>query len=207
MNLHYINLKSRTDRNELMIKNWSEIVALNRVDGVLLEKEQWGTKGCFEGHKKAFESVKNTAKIRSRDAFHIIAEDDIIPAKNFNEKLIQKAFKDLFYYAADWSVLMVGFNVTQQSSFKQASAYLAKAEKFVVAGHCYIVNPKFYDTWEKELNNPKHENNLDCLLIDLQLKHNVYMCVPSLCYQYESYSDNSKMIVGNTESTKKYFVE
>lgn len=198
MNLYYINLDSRTERKELMQKNWGEIVDLIRVPGVKIEAEKFGAKGCFLAHKEAFRQIED-----SEDFGGAIGEDDIIPTSNFREKLWGCA-EDI---PKDWDLLMVGFNVSIRSKFTKITERISKANEHITAGHCYIINPSFYETWAKELENPANCQNLDVLLLNIQVKHNVYMCNPTLCYQYESYSDNSNRIVGNTQSTKTYFKE
>lgn len=194
---YYINLNGRTERRELMMKTWQDIVNLRRIPGVEIPAEEFGAKGCFQAHKNAFSESSMSNELS------LIMEDDIMPTSNFEQKL-QDVLREL---PNDWCILMVGFNTNDQSEFLKINDKIAKAKKYIMAGHCYIVNPKFYRTFYQELRNPSHGENFDSLLINLQQEHSIYMCVPTLCYQYSSYSDNSKSIMHNTESTKKYFSE
>lgn len=197
MKAHYINLDSRADRSYLMQKNWDGIVKLNRIQGVVIPTETFGAKGCFKGHYNAFQEVKKSNDLQ------LICEDDIIPTSDFRKKLIYSFSK----LPEDWFILMIGCNVSKRTEFKKVSDCISKAIAHVTAGHCYIVNPKYYNTFEEELNSDQNGENFDVLLMRLQLKYNIYVCIPTLCYQYESFSNNSNRIVGNTETTKLYFEE
>lgn len=194
---YFINLDSREERRELMQQRWGETVNLKRIQGVKLPNEQFGARGCFAGHTNAFKTLKEFQGLR------IVMEDDIIPTSNFTNKLLAC----LSELPKDWNVLMLGFNISARTKFTKVTEKISKANWNVLAGHCYIINPSFYEIFEKELENENNAENFDVLLMNLQLKYNVYMCVPTLCYQYESFSDNSNRVVGNTESTKKYFQE
>ena len=199
MNLYFINLDSRADRLARMVKDWSREMNLYRIPGVKIESEKFGAKGCFQAHENAFR------KVRKSKTLSIIAEDDIVPTNNFTNKLIS-CINNL---PDDWVMLMVGFNISEASVFTPMKGGISKAGSDITAGHCYIVNPKFYPIYDYVLSleaGSKH-SNFDMLLLNLQKKHSVYMCTPALCYQYESFSDNSNRVVGNTESTKKYFQE
>lgn len=194
---YYINLNNRVDRHYKMQSDWRGLVSLNRINGIKLDQEKYGAKGCFRSHVSAFKEVCKSNELS------IIMEDDIVPTSSFVEKL-NNCILEL---PNDWQMLMLGFNVSEFTSFSKVTDNISKANSHVVAGHCYIISPKFYKEFEAELNNIDNGENFDVLLINLQKKYNIYMCVPTLCYQYESFSDNSNAVVGNTQSTKKYFSE
>ena len=100
---------------------------------------------------------------------------------------------------------MLGYSATERSDFHLVSNNMCRVNSHVLSGTCYIVNPSFYGRMLAEYSNEIHQNNLDSLIMVLQEKYNFYMAMPSLCYQYKSYSDNSKMILENTEFTKTFF--
>lgn len=198
--LYYINLAHRKDRAELMEENWSELgISANRVAAISFPEEKFGTKGCYQSHKKVLELI--SMFFDPFDGTIVISEDDVIPSKSFNDRL-EVIMNEI---PSDWNILMLGHSTTERSKFHHVTNNICKAVQNVLSGTCYVVNPKFYKTLLSEYNNNKGESDLDSLLMYLQKKYNVYMALPSLCYQYKSYSDNSKMILDNTELTKTYF--
>lgn len=194
---YYINLTAREDRKELMEKNWCELVSLNRLSATHFPEDNFGTRGCFESHKNALQLIS----MGGGSELSIICEDDIIPSDSFKNRL-EILLSEL---PKDWSVLMLGYSATERSDFHLVSNNMCKANSHVLSGTCYIVNPSFYGRMLSEYSNEIHQNNLDSLIMVLQEKYNFYMAMPSLCYQYKSYSDNSKMILENTEFTKTFF--
>ena len=197
MKAHFINLAGRADRNYLMQKNWEGIVQLQRIQGVIFPDEKFGAKGCYKGHFNAFQEAKKS------NTLSVICEDDIVPTSDFIKKLTS-CVKELPF---GWTMLMVGCNCNERTTFEKITNNISKAVSHVTAGHCYIINPFFYDRFQAELDNPENGENFDVLLMNLQKKYDVYVCIPTLCYQYESFSNNSNRIVGNTITTKKYFKE
>ena len=194
---YYINLSSRVDRKELMEKNWGSIVNLKRLSATCFPEDQFGTRGCFESHKKALQLLM----LDNSKELSIICEDDIIPSDSFVNRL-EILITEL---PKDWNVLMLGYSATERSEFHYVSNNMCRANKHVLSGTCYIVNPDFYSRMLLEYSNEIHQYNLDSLIMVLQEKFNFYMAMPSLCYQYKSYSDNSKMLLENTELTKTFF--
>lgn len=199
LDLHYINLDHRTDRNELMIKNWEGKVILNRVQATMFLEDKFGTRGCFESHRKVLKMISIDSATNKE--LCIIAEDDIIPSESFNDKL-EVILSEI---PEDWDILMLGYSISDRSKYHRVSNNIAKATQHVLSGTCYMVNPKFYELMLEEYKKVAYGSDLDAMLMVIQKKFNVYMAIPSLCYQYQSYSDNSKMILDNTEMTKAFF--
>ena len=199
LDLFYINLDHRTDRNDLMIKNWEGIVSLNRVQGTIFPEHKWGQAGCFESHRKVLKMLSIDSSTKKE--LSIIAEDDIIPSQSFNDKL-EVIFSEI---PRDWDILMLGYSISERSKYSRVSNNVAKANEHVLSGTCYMVNPSFYELILEEYKKEAYGQDLDAMLMVIQKKFNVYMAMPSLCYQYQSYSDNSKMILDNTKMTEAFF--
>lgn len=199
LDLFYINLDHRTDRKELMDKNWEGIVSLNRVQGTIFPEHTWGQAGCFESHRKVLKMLSIDSS--TKQELSIIAEDDIIPSQSFNDKL-EVILSEI---PRDWDILMLGYSISERSRYSRVSNNIAKANEHVLSGTCYMVNPKFYELMLEEYKKEAYGQDLDAMLMVIQKKFNVYMAIPSLCYQYQSYSDNSKMILDNTKMTEAFF--
>jgi GR25 family glycosyltransferase involved in LPS biosynthesis len=191
---YYINLDHREDRKTLMEQNWNNLVELNRFNAV---KHDVGLHGVYESHYRVLKMLYDRCEPLS-----IIMEDDVIPCKDFNERL------NLFMseLPTDWDIFMLGFFSTERSSFEKVSENIYKAKDRICGGQCYIVNPKSYDKILSKFDNKHYAMNLDVLLLDVQKTDNVYLSIPTFTYQYDSYSDNSKSdssIV--SQATKIYF--
>jgi len=211
IDLFYINLDHRTDRNDLMIKNWEGIVCLNRVKGTVFSEHKFGTAGCYESHRKILKMLCIENINREQQQLCIIAEDDIIPSQSFRDKL-EVILSEI---PRDWDVLMLGYSISERSKYnfaysqsncKRVSNNIAKANEHVLSGTCYMINPKFYELMLEEYKKEAYGQDLDSMLMVIQKKFNVYMAMPSLCYQYQSYSDNSKMLLDNTKMTEAFFL-
>lgn len=201
LDLFYINLDHRTDRKELMINNWKGIVSLNRVQGTVFSEHKFGTQGCFESHRKVLKMLSIDSANKEEQELSIIAEDDIIPSQSFNDKL-EVILSEI---PRDWDILMLGYSISERSRYCRVTNSIARANEHVLSGTCYMVNPNFYELMLEEYKKEAYGQDLDAMLMVIQKKFNVYMAIPSLCYQYQSYSDNSKMILDNTEMTKAFF--
>ncbi len=176
-NARYINLDRRTDRKDLMEYNWAEKVNLTRFPAIVS-----GTKG---GHGNY---ASHRAIISSVEDFTIIMEDDIIPCSGFEARL------DLFLkeLPEDWDVFMLGFFASDRSRFSQISEHLHRVEDHICASHCYVVNPKSKDKILAEMDNVRNDQNIDVFLLNAQKYMNFYIPIPSFCFQYQSFSDNSQ---------------
>ncbi len=203
LNFHYINLDKRPERELLFEKTWLPHGRPLRVQAIDLSKSEQGTLGCYLSHKRAFEQIPQPPHQILN--FHIICEDDAVPCSDFKDRLI----KIIGEMPNDCDILMLGYSITKNSKFTKVSELVSKADKYVLAGHCYLVNPAFYKTMQ-DLHNrigtkEKPFDNFDLMLNYLQQNHNVYMAMPAMAYQYNSYSDNSNRIVGNTHFTETFF--
>lgn len=206
LNLHYINLAKRPERNELFLKNWQTHGNCHRVDAFDLSEQKQGTLGCYLSHKKAFETILTLTQQETRNpqptTINIICEDDAVPCSDFTHRL-QTVMQQL---PNNWDVLMLGYSTSKNSQHAEVSELIHKANKFILAGHCYMVNPNFYQTLNALHNRQlKPFDNFDLMLNYLQQNHNVYMAIPAMAYQYSSFSDNSNRVVGNTSMTETYF--
>ncbi len=118
MNIHYINLKRRTDRDQLFLKRnhfINNLVKVDAIDGTRLDREQLidnkiispdltdysdGAIGCALSHLKLWElSIKNQQVIT-------IAEDDAI----FNRDFDRYSNKVLEQLPPDWDICLWGWN-------------------------------------------------------------------------------------------------
>lgn len=196
---YYINLDKRKERADLMQKNWSGIIDVKRFSAYDLTEKKQGTKGCYMSHVMAI-ALHNAMK----NEFPIIMEDDIIPCKDFVSRL-NLFIKEL---PKDWDIFMLGYSIHDSSKYEKVTEHIMRAKEWVGAGHCYMINhEKIKGLLGLAATESLHENNLDIFLNYLQKKHNVYMAVPSLCYQYSSFSDNSGMLLDNTKYTETFFKE
>lgn len=177
-NATYINLERREDRKVLMQRNWEDIVNLSRFPAI---EAQVGGHGNYASHRVIIETMPN-------DSLTIIMEDDIIPCNDF-ENSLDLAINSL---PKDWDMLMVGHFTSDRTKSTKLSDYIHKAEDHVVASHCYIVNPLSREKVMAEFSNKRNDKNIDVMLLNIQKYAYVCMAMPSLCYQYQSFSDNSK---------------
>ena len=194
MNAHYINLDHREDRKILMEQNWKGLVNLHRFPAI---KNDIGLHGVYESHYSVIKMLHDR-----NEPMSIIMEDDVIPCKDFNDRL-NLFMKDL---PTDWDIFMLGFFSTERSKFDNVSGHIYRAKDRICGGQCYIVNPKCYEKILSKFDNKHYGMNLDVLLLDVQKTENVYLSIPTFTYQYNSYSDNSNSdssIV--SEATKVYF--
>lgn len=197
MKFFYINLTKRPERRDLFEKNWSKFGNTVRVDAIDMSSNKEGTMGCYLSHKKAFTDIYQSHKIAPE--INIICEDDAVPCNDFPDRM-KKTLSDI---PLDWDILMLGCSITKNSQWSEINPLLCKAKKFVLAGHCYVVNPSFHDKM-LDLHN-RGFASFDIMLMYLQEHHNVYFANPSMAYQYDSFSDNSNRIVGNTHFTETFF--
>ncbi len=172
----YINLDHREDRKSLMEKNWSSILELKHFPAIVSGTK--GGHGNYASHRRIINYVED---------FTIIMEDDIIPCSDFESRL------DLFMkeLPEDWDVFMLGFFASDRSRFYKVSEHLYKVSNDICASHCYVINPKSKDKILKEMDDPRNDRNIDVFLLNAQKYMNFYIPIPSLCYQYQSFSDNS----------------
>lgn len=189
-NAIYINLDRRNDRRDLMEQNWHRIVNLTRFPAIEAAK---GGHGNYASHRSIISGLTDIT---------IIMEDDIIPCSDFESRL------DLFIkeLPQDWDIFMLGFFANERSRFHIVSEHLHQAEDAICASHCYIVNPQKKDKVLREMDRERNDKNIDIFLLNLQKYAVVCIPIPSFCYQYQSWSDNSNCnddIVYN--GTIKYF--
>lgn len=188
----YINLAHRTDRKEETETLWCDIAELTRFDAI---KGTPPITGIYEGHRKIIASLGSDPVL--------ILEDDATPCKDFNDRLALFS-REL---PEDWDIFMLGFFTTHLSRYSVITDHITKAQKNICGTHCYFVNPLSKSKVLAEFSDPRNEKNIDLLMFNLQSYLNVYLAMPSMAYQRESFSDNSMSNDGGAVSkgTKTYF--
>lgn len=118
MDIHYINLENRTDRNHLFLQRNTDITSLIKVDATqgseldrnkLIENKfiapeltqySAGALGCAMSHLKLWERARDSGVAMT------IAEDDAI----FNRQFTQCSAEVLSQLDSDWDICLWGWN-------------------------------------------------------------------------------------------------
>jgi GR25 family glycosyltransferase involved in LPS biosynthesis len=178
-----------------MIERFSKVLNLKRFKAI---EKMRGTQGIYDSHRAVIQGLSD-----SKEGITVIMEDDIVPCLDFEKKL-DSFISEL---PEDWDIFMVGFFSTERSTIEMVTEHIYKAKDRICAWHCYIVNPKSYEKLLTEFDKiEENDYNADVLLLRFQKTNNVYVAIPSLCYQDGSASDND---MGSTEivskATKRFF--
>lgn len=160
--VRYINLKSRSDRNISIVKEFNEIgfVKYKRIPGVPLLN---GALGCAMAHVNAIQDY-----LVSEENILIICEDDIIFDSNCNA--VQELLNE-FVLDKNLDILCIGNNVL--SIPVRISDKLSIANNIQTAS-CYVVKknvvPELLSTFTMSIERMKNGEDSRQAAIDIQWK-------------------------------------
>jgi len=200
-NTLYINLDSRTDRNESALRQFEKMgITATRVSAVntkdlISNYPKFGILGCGLSHLKCL----NIAKEKSWE-YVCICEDDI---EFINPELLKDNLRKFLEdsNSPDWDVLLLGANLMPSKGNVKLNSYSVKVGKSF-STVCYVIKKRYYDTLIKNLEestsqlkrNPslKEEYALDVHWVKLQERDTFIMIIPPTVNQISSYSDIEK---------------
>ena len=192
-NIHvvYINLTSRTDRNERVQSEIKKIGVDNpeRFNAIKLED---GALGCSMSHLKCIELAK-----KNNYEYVFVCEDDI---EFLNPELFLTQLKNFLTSNIAWDTILVAGN--------NMLPYLPVNDTCIKILNCqtttgYIVKREYYNTLidnyktgiQNLLKEPfNNEYKIDKYWFKLQRKDNWYLIIPLTIIQREDYSDIEKKV-------------
>ena len=202
MNIYYINLAHRTDRNEHVMKQIESIGCTGiRVEAVYCKQ---GAVGCGMSHIRCLELAKE-----QKLPFLCVVEDDI---EFTDPDLFHKQLDAFFATNVAWDVLLLGTNMGPP--FDKEDGYLRVFNAQTTTG--YIIKQHYYDTlldsFRKSVGRLIQDYNPRVFAIDiqwkqLQQKDRWYVLYPLTVIQRNDYSDIEKRPVqygGMMTSTKEF---
>ena len=191
INVMYINLACRTDRNTHVQSELKKIGVNNpeRFNAIKLED---GALGCSMSHLKCIELAK-----KNNYEYIFICEDDI---EFLNPELFLTQLQSFLKSAISWDVILVAGN--------NMLPYLPANDTCIKILICqtttgYIVMREYYDTLidnyktgiKNLLKEPfNNEYKIDKYWFKLQRKDNWYLIIPLTIIQREDYSDIEKKV-------------
>ena len=191
INVMYINLACRTDRNTHVQSELKKIGVNNpeRFNAIKLED---GALGCSMSHLKCIELAK-----KNNYEYIFICEDDI---EFLNPELFLTQLQSFLKSAISWDVILVAGN--------NMLPYLPANDTCIKILNCqtttgYIVKREYYDTLidnyktgiKNLLKEPfNNEYKIDKYWFKLQRKDNWYLIIPLTIVQREDYSDIEKKV-------------
>ena len=191
INVMYINLACRTDRNTHVQSELKKIGVNNpeRFNAIKLED---GALGCSMSHLKCIELAK-----KNNYEYVFICEDDI---EFLNPELFLTQLQSFLKSAISWDVILVAGN--------NMLPYLPANDTCIKILNCqtttgYIVKREYYDTLidnyktgiKNLLKEPfNNEYKIDKYWFKLQRKDNWYLIIPLTIVQREDYSDIEKKV-------------
>ena len=190
MEIFYINLNHRTDRNKHVLQQ-IETIGCNGIRIEAVECKQ-GAIGCGMSHIRCLELAKE-----QNLPFVCIVEDDI----TFTNPDLFRAQLDSFLSSSiDWDVLLLGTNMGPPFDKEEGCLRVFNAQ--TTTG--YIVKQHYYDTllnsFKKSVGHLLSDYNVKLFAIDilwkqLQQRDRWYVLHPLTVIQREDYSDIEKGIV------------
>ena len=191
INVMYINLASRTDRNERVISELKKI-GVNKPERFNALKLEDGALGCSMSHLKCIELAK-----KNNYEYVFVCEDDI---EFLNPKLFLTQLKNFLNSNIAWDTLLVAGN--------NMLPYLPVNDTCIKILNCqtttgYIVKREYYDILidnyksgiQNLLKEPfNNEYKIDKYWFKLQRKDNWYLIIPLTIIQREDYSDIEKKV-------------
>jgi len=196
----YINLASRTDRNE-HVKNELKKIGVNNPERFNAVKLEDGALGCSMSHLKCVEYAK-----KNNFEYVFICEDDI---EFLNPTQFLTQLQSFLNSNVTWDVVLVAGN--------NMLPYLHVNDTCIKILNCqtttgYIVKREYYDTLidnyktgiQKFMREPtNNEYKIDIYWFKLQRKDNWYLIIPLTVVQREDYSDIEKKVT----NFRKYMLD
>jgi GR25 family glycosyltransferase involved in LPS biosynthesis len=190
MDIYYINLAHRTDRNEHVLKQIASIGCKGiRIDAVECKQ---GAIGCGMSHIRCLEVAKE-----QNMPFVCIVEDDI---EFTDPDLFLRQLNAFLSSSIDWDVLLLGSNMGPP--FDKEAGCLRVFNAQTTTG--YIVKNHYYDTllasFKKSVGCLLGDYNVKLFAIDIQWKRlqqrdRWYVLYPLTVIQRDDYSDIEKRMV------------
>lgn len=190
MDIYYINLAHRKDRNEHVLQQIASIGCKGiRIDAVDCKH---GAIGCGMSHIRCLELAKE-----HRMPFVCVVEDDI---EFTDPDLFHKQLNAFLESSIDWDVLLLGSNMGPPFDKEKGCLRVFNAQ--TTTG--YIVKQYYYDTLLSSFKNSVgyllSDYNVKLFAIDIQWKRlqqrdRWYVLHPLTVIQREDYSDIEKGIV------------
>jgi GR25 family glycosyltransferase involved in LPS biosynthesis len=187
MNILYINLNHRTDRNEHVVQQ-IETIGCTPIRIEAVECKQ-GAIGCAMSHIRCIELAKE-----QNLPFVCIVEDDITFT---NPDLFREQLDSFLSSSIDWDVLLLGTNMAPPFDKEKGCLRVFNAQ--TTTG--YIVKQHYYDTllnsFKKSVGYLLTYYNVKLFAIDIQWKQlqqrdRWYVLHPLTVIQREDYSDIEK---------------
>ena len=181
IDLYVINLATRTDRWEHIIKTFSDPeINLIKVEAEVDVKKGWI--GCFLSHKKCLRIAKENGLKNI-----MVIEDDCLPMNLNKESFKSRLFKIKNYLDThdDWNIYLGGTATISPSNYKNVIKY--EDETFVEFTRAYMThmicyNNNVYDLYlNQDITKPVDEFWFG--------KIKALISVPFLATQLEGYSD------------------
>jgi len=203
-NIVYINLSSRTDRNEYVSIELNKLLTCAETHDAIIRRfnavklphtnSSSGALGCSMSHLKCIEMAK-----RNNWTHVFICEDDIT---FLNRELLISQINQFLQDIILWDVLIIGGN--------NMLPYKPINDNCIQVLNCltttgYIVKEAYYDTLienyregiQQLMRSPEEKAKyaIDKYWLNLQKKDNWFMLIPSTVVQKEDYSDIEEKVV------------
>jgi len=190
MNIYYINLAHRTDRNDHVLEQIESIgCTAIRIEAVECKQ---GAIGCGMSHIRCLELAKE-----QNLPFVCIVEDDI----EFTDPTFFRKQLDTFLSSSiAWDILLLGTNMGPPFNKEEGCLRVFNAQ--TTTG--YIVKQHYYDTllnsFKKSVGYLLSDYNIKQFAIDIQWKplqqrDRWYVLYPLTVIQRDDYSDIAKRVV------------
>ena len=190
----YINLLERIDRKEHLLNELSKLnIDMKKVHRIDAIHKNPGALGASLSHIKSVEYMIAHPEWNNC----LILEDDF----TFKQEDVNSKLNSFFANFEDFDACVLSHNYLQST---ETTVPFIKKVKYTQTASSYLISKKFapkllenfqQSTDDMIKNGRRHENCIDIYWSKLQPLSNWYAVVPSLGYQYESYSDIEKKIV------------
>lgn len=202
----YINLESRPDRNEELLRELRKIkMDMSKVHRLQAVKRKWGALGATLSHISCLKFITERGWKRT-----LILEDDAgFEVKNsmrWNNGVndINKKIR-----TNEYDVIFLGGFVRDPTGPTKTEYPTLYKTKNTSCGHAYIVRqeyaPKILDCMENAVqmimkNPPNYQQyHLDNAWTELMVDDRWFVSIPTLAYQRESYSDIENKVANTDE--------
>jgi len=192
----YINLDSRTDRNEEIINELSQInIDMSKVHRLSAVKRKWGALGCSLSHIACLKTIQERGYKRT-----LILEDDV----GFESKDVERWNAGVIdinnmIKSNNYDMIFLGGFVRDHDGPLKTSYPTLFQTKNTSCTHAYIVKAEYVNRlieqtetavqmMMKEAPNVK-QFHLDNAWSILMARDRWFISIPTLAYQRDSYSD------------------
>lgn len=187
----YINIDSRVDRNEMVIKEFEKLnINPIRISAITpkanSDNHKNGIDGCRQSHlmclRMALERKSNI----------LIFEDDVKLINN-PTKTLEKALDELYILNMNWDMLYLGGNICNK--VYKITGHLGKLTHSQ-STHAYGVNKDFVEKLINYIENDSYDTPLDMTYAYKVIPNNeAYLTIPMVAVQQKSFSDIEGCVV------------